>query len=140
MALVLRDATPADLALLVGFVRALAEYERLAEEARATEADFAACLFGAPPRVFALIAERDGVPVGFAMWFFTFSTFTGRPGLYVEDVFVEAAHRGVGIGRAIFAELARRAQPVPARRPASGEPVHRDAHGRPAGRARHGDP
>jgi GNAT superfamily N-acetyltransferase len=56
-----------------------------------------------------MIAEIGGVPAGFAMWFYTFSTFTGRPGLYVEDVFVEPEHRGRGIGRAVFAELARRA-------------------------------
>jgi GNAT superfamily N-acetyltransferase len=108
-ALTLRDATRDDLALVVRFVRALAEYERMLDECTGTEADFAASLFGEKPVVFAMIAELDGLPVGFAMWFFTFSTFTGKHSLYVEDVFVEPAHRGKGVGRALFADLARRA-------------------------------
>ncbi len=104
-----RDAVPGDEALVMGFVRALAEYERLAHEVRATEADFAEALFGPKPRCHALFAEVAGEPVGFALWFYSFSTFAGRAGLYVEDVFVLPAHRGAGIGRAIFRELARRA-------------------------------
>ena len=107
--LVLRDARREDLALILRLVQALAEYERMQDEAVATEADFAAGLFGPAPRVFAIIAEIDGEPAGFALWFYTFSTFTGRPSLYLEDLFVEPAHRGNGVGRAIFAELARRA-------------------------------
>jgi GNAT superfamily N-acetyltransferase len=107
--LVLRDAKKADLPLLLRFVRALAEYEMLAAEAIATEADFRRFLFGEPRRAEALIAEAAGEPVGFAVWFYSFSTFQGRPSLYVEDVFVESAARGRGIGRAIFRDLARRA-------------------------------
>jgi GNAT superfamily N-acetyltransferase len=105
----LRDATRDDLPLVLRFVRALAEYERMLDEAVGTEADFDRALFGASPRVFAMFAEMAGEPVGFALWFYTFSTFTGRATLYVEDVFVEPAHRGGGIGRALFTALARRA-------------------------------
>lgn len=105
----LRDATRDDLALVVRFVRALAEYEHMLDEAVGTEADFEKSLFGPSPRVFAMFAELDGAPVGFALWFYTFSTFTGRPTLYVEDVFVEPSHRGGGIGRTLFAALAERA-------------------------------
>src|SRR5215213_5545572 len=94
--LVLRDAGEADRALVMRFVRALAEYEELAHEAVATEAEFRRFLFREPRRAEALIAEADGAPVGFAMWFYSFSTFLGRPSLYVEDVFVEPAARGRG--------------------------------------------
>jgi GNAT superfamily N-acetyltransferase len=103
----LRDAGPEDAGLISGFVRALAAYEKLLHEAVATEADFAAAIAGG--KVEALIAELDGAPVGFALWFHTFSTFTGRQGLYLEDIFVLPEHRGHGIGRAIFRDLARRA-------------------------------
>ncbi|MBX9700408.1 MAG: GNAT family N-acetyltransferase [Acetobacteraceae bacterium] len=109
MALVLRDATPADVPLVHRFVRALAEYERLLHEVEATEDDFRRLLFGDPPRAWALVAEWGDEPVGFALWYYSVSTFLGRASLYVEDVFVEPAHRNRGIGRLIFAELARRA-------------------------------
>ena len=105
----LRDAEEADLPLVMRFVRALAEYEELAHEAVATEEEFRRFLFREPRRAEALIAEADGTPVGFAVWFYSFSTFLGRPSLYVEDVFVEPAARGRGVGRAIFRGLARRA-------------------------------
>lgn len=105
----LRDATPADIPLVHGFVRALADYEKLLHEAVATEEDFRRLLFGNPPRACCLLAEWEGEPVGFALWYYAVSTFLGRPSLYVEDVFVEPAHRNKGIGRSIFAELARRA-------------------------------
>ena len=109
MSFVLRDATEADLGLVLRFVRALADYEKLLHEVRATEADFRRLLFGTPARAEALIVERDGEAVGFALWFYSVSTFDGAAKLYVEDVFVEPEARGGGIGRAIFAELARRA-------------------------------
>jgi GNAT superfamily N-acetyltransferase len=109
VSLLLRDATSADVREVLRFVRALAEYERLADEVHATEKDLRTLLFGDPPRAWALVAEHGGVPVGFALWFYSVSTFDGRPKLYVEDVFVEPAHRGGGVGRAIFADLARRA-------------------------------
>jgi GNAT superfamily N-acetyltransferase len=107
--LVLRDAEEADLLIVLRFVHALAAYEKLAAEAVATEADFRRFLFGEPRRAEALIAEAAGEPVGFAVWFYSFSTFQGRPSLYVEDVFVEPTARTQGIGRAIFRDLARRA-------------------------------
>lgn len=109
MSLELRDATEADLGLVLGFIRALAEYEKLLPEVTATEAELRRYLFAEPRRAEALIAEWDGAPVGFAVWYYSFSTFTGRPKLYVEDVFVEPAQRGKGIGRGIFAHLAGQA-------------------------------
>jgi GNAT superfamily N-acetyltransferase len=109
VSLTFRDAVPGDEGRVAWFVRALAEYEKLEHEARATEADFARALFGSPPRCHALFAECDGQAVGFALWFYNFSTFAGRHGLYVEDVFVLPGHRGGGIGKAIFRDLARRA-------------------------------
>lgn len=109
MSLRLRDATPGDLGLVVHFVRALAEYETLLHEVQATEEAFRRLLFGTPPRAWAIIAEWDGAPVGFALWYYSVSTFDGRAKLYVEDVFVNPEARGKGIGKALFAELARRA-------------------------------
>jgi GNAT superfamily N-acetyltransferase len=106
----LRDAEPRDLATVVRFVRALARYEKLEHLAVGTEAAFHRAFFGVPPHAYALIAETfDGEPAGFAVWFYSFHTFQASPSLYVEDVFVEPAHRGAGLGRRIFAELARRA-------------------------------
>ena len=107
--LALRDAVAADVPLLLRLVRELADYERLSAQVRATEDALHAALFGVPPRAYALLAELAGTPVGFAVWFYNFSTFEARAGLYVEDVFVAPAHRGRGIGRAIFRDLARRA-------------------------------
>jgi GNAT superfamily N-acetyltransferase len=109
MALRLRDAGREDLSLLLRFIRALAEYERLSHEVMVDEATLARFLFAEPRRAEALVAEWDGEAVGFAVWFYSFSTFLGRPSLYVEDVFVEPALRGKGIGKAIFANLAARA-------------------------------
>lgn len=105
----LRDVMPGDLELLLRFVRALAEYGRLSHEVQASEEDFRRALFGLPLRAAALIAEVGAEPAGFALWFYNFSTFEGRPGLFVEDVFVEPRFRGRGIGRQIFHALARRA-------------------------------
>jgi GNAT superfamily N-acetyltransferase len=108
MALVIRDATPDDAPLIVGFIAELAEYERLSHEAVATDADIRRELFGATPRVFCQIAEWQGQPAGFALWFYTFSTFLGRHGLWLEDLFVRPAQRGKGVGKALLADLARR--------------------------------
>jgi GNAT superfamily N-acetyltransferase len=105
VSLALREATPADLPIIARFVRVLAEYERLAHEAIATEADFAAALFGTPQRAGCLIAEWDGVPAGFALYHWTFSTFLGRPGRWLEDLWVEPDYRRRGIARALFARL-----------------------------------
>jgi len=104
----LRDVTPEDAGLVVHFVRALAEYEKLLHEVQATEEDFRRLLFGNPRLAEALVAEWEGTPVGFALWYYSVSTFDGRAKLYVEDVFVNPEARGRGIGRAIFTELARR--------------------------------
>jgi GNAT superfamily N-acetyltransferase len=108
MTLSIRPATPADSALILSLIRDLAEYERLAHEVDATEEAIAAALFGDNPRVFADIAEWNGEPAGFALWFYNFSTFRGRHGIYLEDLFVRPAFRGHGIGKALLRHLARR--------------------------------
>jgi GNAT superfamily N-acetyltransferase len=100
-------ATPDDVALIVDLIRALAAYENLAHEAKAGEADIRECLFGARRYAEALIARVAGEPAGFALFFHNYSTFTGRPGLWVEDVFVHPPHRGHGLGKALFAAMAR---------------------------------
>jgi GNAT superfamily N-acetyltransferase len=105
VSLALREATPADLPIIARFVRVLAEYERLAHEAIATEADFAAALFGTPRRAGCLIAEWDGAPAGFALYHWTFSTFLGKAGRWLEDLWVEPEYRRRGIARALFARL-----------------------------------
>jgi GNAT superfamily N-acetyltransferase len=106
---IFRDAKPGDEGLVAHFVRRLAEYEKLEHEAIGTEADFSRALFGSPPRLYAMIVEKAGEAVGFAVWYYDFSTFTARPGLYLEDIFLEPEHRGGGIGRAVFRYLAARA-------------------------------
>jgi diamine N-acetyltransferase len=105
----LRDARPEDLPDILRLVRALAEYERMLDQCAGTEEDFCRALFGPNPRLFCLIAELDGRAVGVTIWFYNFSTFTGRHGIYVEDIFVDPACRGQGIGEAFFRHLARRA-------------------------------
>ena len=102
----IRPAAPADAREIVRLIRELAEYEKLAHMAVGTEAKLAAQLFGARPAAEALVAERDGRAVGFALFFTTFSTFLCQPGLYLEDLFVEPAHRGHGIGKALLQRLA----------------------------------
>ncbi len=104
--LTLRPATPADVPAVLAFIRGLADYERLAHEAVATEADLHAALFGARPHAEVVLAALDGVDVGFALFFGTFSTFTGRPGLWLEDLFVLPEARGQGVGSALLAHLA----------------------------------
>lgn len=105
----LRDAVPTDLPTIFRFVRDLAEYEKLADQVVATEADFAKALFADAPHAFALIIEVDGVPAGFAVWFYNFSTFVGRRGIWIEDVFVAPEFRGRGLGGMVFRHLAQRA-------------------------------
>lgn len=104
----IRSATPADAGLVLGFVRALAEYENLLHEVQASEADIARDLFGPDPKVFCEIAEWDGAPVGFSLWFYTYSTFQGRHGIWLEDIYVDPSMRGKGIGKALLVNLARR--------------------------------
>ena len=108
-AFTLRPAMPGDCDDVARLVRALAEYEKLAAEAQATGADFRAQLFGPHPAASAMVAEVAGRIVGIAIWFYNFSTFVCRRGLYVEDVFVLPEHRGLGIGRAFFRAMAQRA-------------------------------
>jgi GNAT superfamily N-acetyltransferase len=108
MSLSIRPAVAADLDLVAAFIRELAAYERLAHEVDATPDSLGAALFGQNPRVFADIAEEDGEPAGFALWFYNFSTFRGRHGIYLEDLFVRPAYRGSGIGKALLRHLASR--------------------------------
>ena len=104
-----RSAVPDDLSAIMGFIRALAAYEHLTHECVATESQIGAALFGSPPRLHALIAEVEAEPAGLALWFYTFSTFTGRPSMYLEDLFVSPDFRGRGVARGLFRALARRA-------------------------------
>ena len=104
--LLIRAAAPADARELVRLIKALAEYEKLADMAVGTEEALRESLFGARPAAEALIAEVGGRAVGFAIFFSSFSTFLCKPGLYLEDLFVEPEHRGSGIGKALLQRLA----------------------------------
>jgi GNAT superfamily N-acetyltransferase len=105
--LVIRAATPSDCATILGFIKELAEYERLAHEVVADEAQLRATLFGDRPAAEVVLAELAGAPVGFALFFQSYSTFLGKPGLYLEDLFVRLTERGRGIGAALMSALAR---------------------------------
>jgi GNAT superfamily N-acetyltransferase len=105
--LAIRPATPADLPLIAELIRALAEYEKLADEVRFDEATLGEKLFGPRPYAEVLIGEVGGEAMGFALFFHNFSTFEGRPGIYLEDLFVRPEARGKGLGKALLAELAR---------------------------------
>lgn len=96
----IRPATVFDAAQILAFIRALADYEKLTHEVVATEADIRAGLFGPKPVAESVIAEWEGKPAGFALFFHNFSTFIGKPGIYLEDLFVLPDLRGKGIGRA----------------------------------------
>ncbi len=106
MKIAIREATPADLPLIAQFIRDLAEYEKLAHEVRFDEAALGERLFGPRPYAEVVIGELDGVPQGFALFFHNFSTFEGRPGIYLEDLFVRPAARGSGLGKALLQHLA----------------------------------
>lgn len=106
----IRAAMPGDENLLVALIGELARYERLVEQVRVTPELLASTLFGKSPAAAALIAEWDESPAGFALYFFNFSTFLGRPGLYLEDLYVREACRGRGIGKAMLVCLARMAR------------------------------
>ncbi|MSO72216.1 MAG: GNAT family N-acetyltransferase [Rhodospirillaceae bacterium] len=105
----IRDATADDTQTLIGLIRALARDEKLEHEVVATPELLAQALFGTDRKAFALICEAGGKAVGFSICFHTFSTFLGRPGIYIEDLYVEPEYRGRGIGKAIFRYLAKRA-------------------------------
>jgi GNAT superfamily N-acetyltransferase len=102
----IRTATEHDVPLILDFIKALAEYERLADRVVATEDSLRETLFGNPRFAEALIAEADGQPAGFALFFHNYSTFLGRPGIYLEDLFVKPEARGHGYGKALLARLA----------------------------------
>lgn len=106
MSLSIRSATRVDISLIGQFIRDLAEYERLAHAVRFDEAVMAQKLFGPRPYAEVLIGEIDGTPQGFALFFHNFSTFEGRPGIYLEDLFVRPDARGSGLGKALLARLA----------------------------------
>jgi GNAT superfamily N-acetyltransferase len=108
MTITIRRSGRADTPLIHALIGELAAYERLAHEVEATESDVEQALFGPNPRAFAEIAEWDGKPAGFALWFYNFSTFRGRHGLYLEDLFVRPEFRGKGVGKALLRHLAGR--------------------------------
>ena len=110
MTLAIRPATRADLPLIAGLIRALADYEKLAHEVRFDDATLDTKLFGERPYAEVVIGEVDGVPQGFALFFHNFSTFLGRPGIYLEDLYVKPEMRGKGIGKALLVHLARTAK------------------------------
>jgi len=103
----IRPATRDDAPVIASLVRELADYEKLLDDAKATAEDFLREIERPNPVIHVLIAEWDGSPCGFALYFFNFSTFVGRPGLYLEDLFVRPAQRKHGIGRALLRALAR---------------------------------
>ena len=105
-AFTIRPAARADSAALLRLIGELAKYEKLEHMAVGTEATLGEALFGSRPAAEALIAERGGRAVGFALFFTTFSTFLCKPGIYLEDVFVEPEHRGLGVGKALLGRLA----------------------------------
>ncbi|MDQ6625391.1 MAG: GNAT family N-acetyltransferase [Verrucomicrobiota bacterium] len=106
----IKPATSADVPLILQLIRELAEYERALEDAVATEAQLHEVLFGETPAANVLIAREGEQAIGFAVYFFNFSTWLGKPGLYLEDLFVRPAHRGKGYGRALLVRLAQVAE------------------------------
>lgn len=108
MTLSIKPATPGEGAIALSLVKELSVYERLEHEVDADAASFEAALFGPKPRVFCDLARWDGEVVGLAIWFYNFSTFRGRHGIYLEDLYVQPRARGRGIGKALFQQLAQR--------------------------------
>lgn len=107
--MIVRRARPDDVAAILRLIVALAAYEREPDAVKATEATLTQTLFAADARVWAHIAEHDGVVVGIAVWFLNYSTWTGKPGIYLEDLFVDDAARGLGVGKALFKALGEEA-------------------------------
>ena len=108
MSLLIRAAAPAGCVLIFSLVRELADYEKVTHQMEATAEQISAALFAREPRLYCDIAEWNGKPAGFAIWFLNFSTFRGHHGIYVEDLFVRPAFRRRGIGKALMARLAAR--------------------------------
>ena len=108
MSLLIRNAVPEDAALVLQLIRELADFEKLLHEVEAREEDIRRDLFGPHPKVFAELAFWDRAPVGFSLWFYTYSTFQGRHGIWLEDLYVKPEARGRGIGKALIRDLARR--------------------------------
>ena len=108
MSLAIRQAVAGDEALVYGYIRKLAAYEKLDHEVGATADDIRDSLFGPAPRAFCDLAYWNRQPAGFALWFYNYSTFRGRAGIYLEDLFVDEGMRGLGIGKALLRHLARR--------------------------------
>lgn len=108
MSLVIRPARPDEAPLIFDFVCELAEYEKLRHEVEASVEDIGAALFSANPKAFCDIAEWQGEPAGLALWFYNFSTFRGRHGIYLEDLYVRPAFRGKGIATSLMKHLAKR--------------------------------
>lgn len=108
--LAIRDAEPRDVGVIVAFIRELAEFEKLSDEVIVEEQHLTDALFGPHPVVEVVLAEIDAMPVAFALFFRTFSTFLGRPGLYLEDLYVKPDYRGRGVGKSLLAHLAQLAR------------------------------
>jgi GNAT superfamily N-acetyltransferase len=108
MSLRIASARPDQIGLILSLLRELAEYEKLLHEFQATEAGIGAALFSDSPRLFCEIVEWNREPAGFAIWFLNFPTFSGRHGIFLEDLFVRPAFRGKGIGKALLAYLAQK--------------------------------
>lgn len=107
MSVTVRDAAPADAGTILRFVKELAEYEREPDAVKASAADFERALFGPRPYAEAVIAEEGGEPLGFALFFHNVSTWEGKPGVYLEDLYVTPQARGKGVGKRLLAHLAR---------------------------------
>jgi diamine N-acetyltransferase len=105
---IIRPARPEDAPAILGLIRELAEYEKLSEWVTADESAIHGSLFGENPRVFCDVAEDRGKIVGHAIWFYNYSTFAGRHGIFLEDLYVQPAHRGQGVGKALIVRLAKR--------------------------------
>lgn len=106
MTTTIRPATPEDVGQILTFIRGLAEFEHASDQVQATEEDLLRDGFGPNPSFFCLIADHDNVPAGFALCFHTYSTWTGRPGIHLEDLYVEPKFRGIGIGKALLCRVA----------------------------------
>jgi len=107
MSITLRAARPADVSVILQFIQGLAEYEKLAHACVATETQLAETLFGPRPYAEVILAYWNDTPTGFALFFHNYSTFLAKPGIYLEDLFVDPEYRGKGLGKALLKELAR---------------------------------